>query len=320
MNWDDLRFFLAVAAAGSLSGAAQQLGVNTSTVLRRVSSLEEDLDARLFDRERTGYRLTAAGGRLMAALEPVDQRLSSLARDFAASQAGAQGVVRLAAGETLAAVLIGAAMPALHSAHPDIELEILTDPTLAGMPGSAPRIANPLRDVDMALRAARPTQGDMLVRKLGDMAYGLYGSAAYFEAHGRPADINDLAGHHMIGFGAAELPLGPVWWMSRAEKSAEVIFRSSSAATRAEGVRRGAGLAALPCILADRDPALVRVFEPETVGGLELWLIARNDLAHLAHVRAVMDFLVEAVKARKAALGGQRHEVMELPRNPPLAE
>jgi len=91
MNWDDLRYFLAVVAAGSLSGAASQLGVNTTTVLRRVASLEGDLGARLFDRERTGYKVTAAGERLLRALEPVDQRLSSLARDFAASGAGSEG-------------------------------------------------------------------------------------------------------------------------------------------------------------------------------------------------------------------------------------
>lgn len=315
MNWDDLRFFLAVAAAGSLSGAAQQLGVNTTTVLRRVTSLEEDLGSRLFDRERTGYKLTAAGDRLLSALEPVDQRLSSLARDFAASGPGSEGLVRLAVGETAATYLIAAEMPAFLAARPGIELEVLTDPSLGG-PMAAPRIVNPLRDIDMALRAARPTQGDMLVRKVGDMAFGLYGTQAYLEDRGEPTALGDLEGHRVIGFPAGDPPLGPVWWLSRAEKPAEIAFRSSSAMVRAEGVRAGAGLAALPCILADRDPALVRVFGPETVGALELWLMARNDLAQLAHVRAVMDFVVDAVKNRKSALAGQRHEVTELPPKP----
>lgn len=314
MNWDDLRFFLAVAGAGSLSGAGQQLGVNTTTVLRRVASLEDDLGARLFERERTGYRLTAAGEKLVEALEPVERRLAALPRDFAAAGAGSEGTVRLATSEVLAASLVAAELPTFRLAHPGLELELVTD--LQGAVGTAPRIGNPLRDVDVALRAARPTQGDMLMRKVGDMAYGLYAAKQYLAERGWPEQMSDLASHDMIGFPRAETPLGPVWWMSRAEKPAHVTFRSSSAAARAEAARRGLGLAALPCLLADQDDAFERVFGPELLGALELWLMARNDLAQLAHVRAVMEFLVEAVKRHRARLEGRSHEITELPPKP----
>lgn len=314
MDWDDLRFFLAVAGAGSLSGAGQQLGVNTTTVLRRVASLEDDLGARLFERERTGYRLTAAGEKLVEALEPVERRLSALPRDFAAAGAGSEGTVRLATGEVLGATLVAAELPALHASHPGLEIELVTD--LRGVTGAAPRVGSPLRDIDVALRAARPTQGDMLMRKVGDMAYGLYASKAYLAERGRPEEMADLATHDMIGFPRAETPLGPVWWMSRAEKNARVTFRSSSAAARAEACRRDLGLTALPCIFADQDETLERVFGPDLLGALELWLMARNDLAQLAHVRAVMEFLVEAVKRHRARLEGRSHEVTELPPKP----
>ncbi|HUD51343.1 LysR family transcriptional regulator [Parvibaculum sp.] len=315
MDWDDLRYFLAVAGAGSLSGAAQQLGVNTTTVLRRVASLEDDLGARLFERERTGYRLTAAGEKLVEALEPVDRRLSALPRDFAASGSGSEGAVRLAASEVLAASLIAPELPAFRAAHPGLELELITDPRVAAI-GAVPRIGNPLRDVDVALRAARPTQGDMLMRKVGDMAYGLYATPSYLAAKGRPGQMSDLAEHDVIGFPRGETPLGPVWWMSRAEKSSRVTFRSSSAAARAEAARHDLGLTALPCLIADRDRTLERVFGPDLLGALELWLMARNDLAQLAHVRAVMEFLVEAVKRHRAPLEGRSHEVTELPSKP----
>jgi DNA-binding transcriptional LysR family regulator len=314
MDWDDLRFFLAVAGAGSLSGAGQQLGVNTTTVLRRVASLEDDLGARLFERERTGYRLTAAGEKLVEALEPVERRLSALPRDFAAAGAGSEGTVRLATGEVLGATLVAAELPALHASHPGLEIELVTD--LRGVTGAAPRVGSPLRDIDVALRAARPTQGDMLMRKVGDMAYGLYASKAYLAERGRPEEMADLATHDMIGFPRAETPLGPVWWMSRAEKNARVTFRSSSAAARAEACRRDLGLTALPCIFADQDETLERVFGPDLLGALELWLMARNDLAQLAHVRAVMEFLVEAVRRHRARLEGRSHEVTELPPKP----
>lgn len=314
MNWDDLRFFLAVAGAGSLSGAGQQLGVNTTTVLRRVASLEDDLGARLFERERTGYRLTAAGEKLVEALEPVDRRLSALPRDFAAAGSGSEGTVCLAASEVLAEFLIAPELPAFHAAHPGLELELVTDPRASA--GLAPRVGNPLRDVDVALRAARPTQGDMLMRKVGDMAYGLYASPDYLAERGRPGQMADLAAHDVIGFPRSEVPLGPVWWMSRAEKTSRVAFRSSVVAARAAAARGGLGLAALPCILADPDEGLERVFGPDLLGALELWLMARNDLAQLAHVRAVMEFIVEAVKRHRTRLDGRGHEVTELPPKP----
>ncbi len=315
MNWDDLRFFLAVAGAGSLSGAGQQLGVNTTTVLRRVASLEEDLGARLFERERTGYRLTAAGEKLVEALEPVDRRLSALPRDFAAAGEGNEGTVCLAASDILASHVIAPGLMGFREAHPGLELELLTDPRVGGL-GAAPRIGNPLKDVDVALRVARPTQGDMLMRKLGEMAYGLYAAPAYLDARGQPEQMSDLASHDMIGFPRAEMPLGPVWWMSRAEKSSRVAFRSSSVAARTEAARLGFGLTALPCILGDQQSELRRVFGPDMLGSLELWLMTRNDLAQLSHVRAVMEFLVEAVKRHRTRLEGRSREITELPAKP----
>ena len=304
LDWDDLRFFLAVAAAGSLSAAARELGVNTTTVLRRIASLEEALQARLFERLRSGYALTQEGTRLMETLEPVDQRLTSLSRDFQAGATSLQGTVRLGASDIIASGFVAPSLGRFRAEKPDIALDVVTDPSLTG-PGAAPRVLNALRDVDLALRLARPTQGDMLVRKLGDVAYGLYATPSYIERFGKVPISGDLTGHQIVGFSPDDRPLGPVWWLSRAERNARVIMRSSNAAVRQGTVMADEALAALPCFEADRLPGLERVAGPDLIGGLELWLLTRSDLAQLGHVRAVMDFLVAEVKARTPELSGR---------------
>lgn len=303
LDWDDLRFFLAVSAAGSLSAAARELNVNTTTVLRRIGNLEEALEARLFERLRSGYTLTQDGTRLLQSLEPVDSSLSSLQRDFQAASSAFQGQVRVSASEVIAGGLVSPALPPFFEAHPDIALDIIADPSLTAQ-NAAPRLLNVLRDIDIALRLERPTQGDMLVRKLCDVAYGLYGTSDYVAQFGSVPDNGDLNGHKLIGFSEEDRPVGPVWWLSRAEKAAGVVMRSSSVATRLAAVETGTAIAALPCFMAAKRPDLVPLLGPEIVGTLELWLLTRGDLASLSHVRAVMDFLVETVGEAAPRLAG----------------
>ncbi|MGC6511229.1 MAG: LysR family transcriptional regulator [Parvibaculales bacterium] len=307
MDWDDLRFFLAVAGAGSLSAAAKQLNVNTTTVLRRIAHLEEALDARLFERLRSGYQLTQSGSRLREMLDPVDQNLSALERDFQAESEETGGLVKMSAGEVIGAQVLASGMEAFQARYPGVTLTLLIDQGLgwAGSSAAAPRIMNPLRDVDMTIRAARPTDGDMLMRKIGEMAYGLYSS----DRHQQGIDVKSLArgelnGAKLIGFAEEEAPVGPVWWLSRVEKSGQVTARTSSATARMRMVENSAAIAALPCILADANPALTRVLGPAHVGAFELWLLVRKDLAKLSHVRTAMDFVIDQVQSKKPQLLG----------------
>jgi DNA-binding transcriptional LysR family regulator len=301
MDWDDLRFFLAVASAGSLSAAARQLNVNTTTVLRRIASLEAVLDARLFERLRSGYELTRDGTRLLETLEPVDMNLSSLRRDFKAGSEDYRGEVRVSASEIIGGTIIGPSMPQFFAQMPDISLDVVVEAGLTHA-NAAPRVMNALRDVDIALRLERPTQGDMLVRKLCDIGYGLYAHNSYVKKHGKIGPDGDLTGHQIIGFSENDRPLGPIWWLSRGERAGHVTMRSSSPLTRAGAVRAGLGVAALPCHYASEIPQLQLLAGPELLGTLELWLLTRSDLARLGHVRAVMDFLIAEVRDKSRAL------------------
>ena len=212
--------------------------------------------------------------------------------------------MRLSASDVVAGGLIGPAVPEFLKSAPDIALDIITDPSLSG-PGGAPRVMNVLRDVDIALRLARPTQGDMLARKLCDVAYGVYATPAYTRKFGPIDSSGDLSGHQVVAFSEEERPLGPVWWLSRAEKNAKVVMRSSSVATRMTAVLGGEALAALPCFIARPQADLQPLIGPDIVGNLELWLLTRSDLARLGHVRAVMDFLIQHVAAQAAHLAGR---------------
>ena len=304
LDWDDLRFFLAVASNGSLSAAARELTVNTTTVLRRIASLEEALSARLFDRMRSGYHLTQEGLVLQDLLVPVDQRLSSLQRDFQAAHAGAKGRVKVSASETVSGTLLAGGMREFADKYPDIEMSLLNE--ISQIQGISGQNAG-LRDVDLAIRTARPTQGDMLVRKLGDLAYGLY-------AHqDRAATLNEgieitspekLADIPLIGFDEDALPTGPVWFLSRVEKTMMLVTRAAGDRTRLQMVQENMGLSALPCIMADAEPELQKIAGPEMVGSLELWLLARRDLAQFPHVRTVMDFIIARVRSLRPSLSG----------------
>jgi len=298
LDWDELRYFLAVVAAGSLSGAARTLAVNTTTVLRRIASLEEALEARLFERQRSGYHLTQAGARLLEHLEPVDKHLSSLARDFRSQQRDRKGVVRLGSGEVLVEALLAPAATRLAARAPDVLLDLVPDSSLKG-PGEAPRVFTPLRDVDLALRLARPASGDMLMRKLGDLVYGVYATPALAAGYD-----GTLAGQPVIGFGEGEAALGPVWWLERHARAANMVLRSSSAAARLAAACAGLGYAVLPCCLGDARRDLVRLTKAAAPGALEIWLLARTDMARLAHVRAVMDALIAQTAAAAGRLRG----------------
>jgi len=320
LNWDDLRFFLAVAEAGSLSAASALVKVNTTTVLRRVASLEQALGTRLFDRSRSGYRLTPRGERLLMQLAPVDQRLSSLARDFAAEEGDAEGVVRIAAGDVFAASVLAPQLPVFRDSRPELRLEIIADPNLTGPAPASSAPGAAMKDVDIAVRFARPTQGNVIVRKIGDMAYALYASRAYLAVRGAPQEPGRFSGHQVVGFGLGDSPLAPVWWMSRAEQGASVVVRSNAVSVRAQAARQGLGLAALPAIVGDADPLLMRVAGGGDVGGLELWLVTHNDTAHVGRVRDAMDFVLASAKAAKGRLLGVADATAgDSPANPPAA-
>ena len=279
LQWDDIRFFLALARAGSLSRAARALRVEHSTVARRVTSLETALALRLFDRLASGWSLTAEGEELLAQAGAVEAQILGLAR-IAREQDPMAGRVRLSAPPVLLAELLMPTVAALSVAHPGLTIEL---------EGSR-READMMRaEADIALRIGLPETGDLIARRIAEIGYGLYGA---------PGLPEGPAPRRWIGFDDSLPGLAQKRWLEAEMAGAEPAIRSNDMATMAQAARAGLGLALLPHFLGAADPALCAYPAHQPAFSRPLYLILHADMRRAPRVRAVADALVTDLKAR----------------------
>ena len=293
LDWNLLRDFLAVAREGSLNRAAATLGVNASTIGRRIEALEAHVGWPLFARSRSGYTLTDEGRDLLDQAEALEGAALALERRVA-SGGGVRGRVRLATAENLANFLVIPALGALRRAHPELVLEVVTDVRSANLDR---------HDADLALRLVRPTRGSLTVRRLGRQRYALYGSARLLREGVPPS--GRLGEADFIVWSDAYADLDAARWTERALAGRAPALVTTSLYAQYVAARAGCGFAVLPCFLADPDPALRRI--PSSADALvqEVWLVMHTDLAASARVRAVADFLVDLVERNADALEGR---------------
>jgi DNA-binding transcriptional LysR family regulator len=287
MEWDDLRYFLAVARAGSLVDAARQLRTSPATVGRRVAALEAQLDARLFDRKQTGYALTESGAAIHKKAEEVEEAVLSVEREALGRDLHARGRVRLATSDELAANLIAPHFGEFRRCHPHVVLEVVAQTDLANLSR---------RDADVALRSARPEQHNLIIRRAGWWKGGLYAAKSYAAAHNlEPGGIRNFCNLDIITWTEefAHFRGGP--WFAEHARDATVVLQANSRRIHYSACKAGIGLAILPCLTADRDPDLIRLLPPEQVFVGELYLVTHRDLARTARVRAVIDFFHRAI-------------------------
>jgi DNA-binding transcriptional LysR family regulator len=294
LDWKDLRFFLAIQRAGSLTAAAARLRVNQSTVSRRLAALESAIGARLFERTPGGLRPTTTADRIT----PAAQRLEAEALAFGRALSGAgprvEGVVRVTATEGLGTHLVAPALRDFHRAHPGMQVELLLDSRSLNLSR---------READMALRLTRPRQAGLVARKLGEVRSALYASARYLEERGRPAPSDGLAGHVILAYDESLSAVPESRWMAQQARRAACALRTNSVVAQLRAAEAGVGLALLPCYLAE--PAgLMRVLTRSADVRRELWLVLHSDLQHAPRVRVVVEFLAATAKARAAALQG----------------
>jgi DNA-binding transcriptional LysR family regulator len=292
LNWSSLKDFLAVAECGSLSAAARRLGVSQPTLTRRMSALEESLHAELFLRSPQGLELTEAGEAMLEPARQMEQGAQAVELAVTGRDLTPAGLVRITATDGLAVEWLTPALAEFRARHPRIDFEIITGLTAMDLLR---------REVDIAIRLGRPQQSELLARRVGDLALGLYGSRAYLEEHGTPESEADLAQHRGISFDEGDVFAGPGVFLDRMLGEARIVYRANSLAAQLAAIRAGFGLGGQACFIANRDPNLVRVL-PEITAGFEIWLVTHPGLRRSARIRAVYDFLVERLTASRALL------------------
>jgi DNA-binding transcriptional LysR family regulator len=293
LDWDDLRFFLAVARQGTLAAAAKQLHVTQSTVGRRLAAMQASLGVRLLQQTGTGYALTLAGESIRAHVERVETEALSVERAVAGHDIRIDGVVRVASSQIITSHLLTPCYAALHAHHPGILVEALPDG-----PG------DPLtsQDADIAVRLRRFDHGDLLVRSLGALGFGLYACIAYLARFGQPDFAVGCAGHRLITLrDEGELSIQAAWLTEHASR-AQVVLRADSYETQHSSAICAGGLALLPRFRGDMDPALRRIPTPEPVPPAEIWLAVHRENRAVQRVRTVLDAIAESVRGKSGSL------------------
>lgn len=285
-RWDDLRIFLAVMREGSFTAAASALGVEQSTVSRRIASLETELGAGLFDRTPLGPRPTELAERLRAHAERVEAEVRAFADAASGHEREPKGRVRLALTESMAIhVVIPNVLRALREKHPELDVDLVTSDLATDLDR---------READLAIRFFRPTQGDLVAKRVARMPMGVLARRDLAHRKRRKPEAFDW-----ISFEIPGVPMPDAAWLA-AHVKVPPRMRTTSYLSQVEAVRAGLGVAMLVRTLLRLDPELVELdlgLPPGPV--LELWLVTPSNLRDVPRVAAVWDFL----EARLGELG-----------------
>lgn len=292
INWNDLQDFLAIARAGQLSRAAAQLGIDPTTMGRRLRRLETRLGTTLFEQTRQGQVLTEAGERMLDEVEAMEQAARRISENTE-SGAGAGGLLRVSLSEGFGTWLVAARLGSFTQQHPRLMIDLVA---------SSGFLSPSKREADLAVTLSRPRAGPVIAGKLSDYALRLYASTEYLERHGVPQKPTDLAdGHPLVGYIPDLLYAPELRYLAEIEQNLSATVRSSSINAQHSIIAAGAGIGVLPCFIGDSDKRLVPVL-PERRITRTFWLVTHKDTHNLARVRAFKDWLMVLVAHERGRL------------------
>jgi DNA-binding transcriptional LysR family regulator len=295
-DWNDLRYFLAVARHGSTVAAANALRVNQSTVQRRLAALEEAIGSRLVERTPTGYRLTETALALRPHAEAVEGAVEAFRRQIASVDTEPSGTIRVTCPEGVAYLVLMPLLEKFHTRYPGLKVDvILTDRILDLAKGEA----------DVSMRVAPLEDSTLIGRKISDLTWGFYASRAYAERHGRMRGHEDIGRHALIAFDGELADIQVAKWLRAVAPDARIAARCSSVTGALLNVKSGVGTAMLPSHIGDTDNDLVRLLGPLPEPLAACYLLAHPDLHKTPRVRAFFDFMIEEIEQFRPLLTGR---------------
>jgi DNA-binding transcriptional LysR family regulator len=293
LAWDDLRLIQAVAQARGLPAAAAKIGVNHSTVFRRLRQIEELLGMALFERHRTGYVPTTAGEDIVALAERLDEEITAVTRRLAGRGAGPAGELRVTTSDSLLVHLLTPLFARFRAACPDVRLDIV-------LTNQALNLSK--RDADVAIRATERPPENLVGRRLARIGWALYGRAVDFPA---PSDgASDLYRRPWVSLGDDLAGLPTVRHVRKHVPPEQQVYKVNTVLGLAGAVEAGIGIGHLPCFIAGSMPSLVRLEEPDPAFADDLWLLTHPDLRHAPRVRVFSDFIAAEIARRRRLIEG----------------
>lgn len=294
LNWDDLRFLLALRRAGSLGAAARLLKVEPSTASRHLGSLETALGAQLAARTPEGLVLNEAGLAASDLAETMERGINELVGRIGGDDLRPEGIVRLATTESMAVFLMRGLVP-LREAHPKIQIELVVSSTALDLTR---------READVALRLFRETNPTLIARKVGDIGWSVFASREYVERTGVvPGEDFALDGLAVVAYKEPVSRAPGACWLTENTRPAQVVLSGDSVTSVLNAVRAGLGVSALPCFLIPEHPTLVRL-TPAVVARGEAFIVIPPDHRDTVRVRLVMDALASLFERERALLEG----------------
>ncbi len=294
MDWDNLRVVLALAQAGSVRGAGARLKVSHSTVARRIEAFEAQLGVRLFDRTPNGFRLTAAGEDMLAVAARMDEEMSELERRLMGQDRRLEGNIRVTFPDALFSDLVMPDLVAFSNDYPEIDLEVLL---------SYRNLDLSKREADIAIRFTRRGKEPpehLIGRRLVSNAYAAYGARSYL-------DGVDLSAHASAvrWIGWHDEGRQPPWVLDSDYPHIGARGRFDDAVVQVQAAKQGMGIALLPCMAADREPALVRLPPGDARPVFDVWMVSHPDLRETARLRIFRDMLTKAILGHRDLFEGR---------------
>ena len=285
VDWDDLRFFLAVSERGSISAAAELLNVNHSTVLRRLAGLEKRLGARLFDRLPDGYAITAQGEELRNQLRGVSEQIESAQRSLSGRDLSLSGAIRVTTTDTLMRGLLIPYLAEFRALNPAIQMEIVINNTFLSLSQ---------READVAVRPSNVVPENLVGRRVGRLRTAIYASKSYVKKN---AIKKHWAAHNWVAPDETLSHLAQAKWMRENIPEDRIVVRVDSLLGMVAAVLHGMGVGMLLCFLADDERDLVRLAEPVDELETDVWILTHPALKGVARIKAFTDFLYDRLHA-----------------------